>query len=1174
MSSTFTTTGSASNLTRLELEQLRKSDAFANGRALTIGDSGLAPEGVVGIGSVTAEPYFSGPQVALADLLSAKVPGQPGIGVGHDTLFPTTPTLGGGSTATVGDAPFWYGPTQIAVGTTGAATAINQWSDAAGEFVLAGPGYDVQPGDYLVINRRSTVVGDLNDAAVGTVSVVAAGLLTLTDIWNPSNIGLETELDPTNGDLFTYSVIRPGAVQLFAVPGSGPVGQEQTFLFVQPASTLHSNPSPSLGAINADRLTSIVSPRFASAPTVDRSDSIYGSPAPRTALDQLGYRVVFYPDDGAGNPDFTAPIASLNPLIDPAIPAADQRVTIDYTSGVVRFSCAPALTGDIKVAGGVDGTTGRLNLYATFFSYRNTVASSAAAQKLFVTRSSTQTTELPARMVWDEANATWVFHTPNPVRLASATSPQLRQMDGTNSNISIVQRVNSIGVSVGDGTTSFGDFNGTNAIAQVLAYWGLAGTQSLRVHVKRGAYTVTALDVPAGLELILQGDGRQDTELTLAPSGPNAFSVATGAQLVLEDLALLGTDAIGVSLGSIRGKRCLFEGALPQFGMGNSYRGASSGLRVLSAHFEDTEFSNAAGSISPLNFISTPGTKSGFLFEECTIQSPSSGAPAITAGVITPGVASFTGVTFSKCNFLLHGVASTSATYTSAPTGLLYLDPSGGTDLNLSISDWAFRHCDVTVADEVVDNKILLHLLPIAYNATDLTLRARIGKFTIEGGTWSVPTTQGTDFAPFFLMAEHPVIKDFSFTGCGTVYGTFQTAPEYRGNGYWSNPMKLALNNDVAMPPVPQRETAFSVIASGMGLLTDPNLNGLTIRNLRLSHFHRASRSGELFLQGPDLKGNAIDVDGITLSDYSVGVAETTTPFSRVTIRPGGNLTSHRGTMGVYRNVHLNLQPTNVNTVDWTSSSLVNLSTEGDLQAENFVIEGWVSNTSDGCQVGRIGIDINNTWGSNPTVRGFVSLRNSRSLGMGTGVRVNGNPSGFDLDRVLVNMQASSAGGDPSYGIQVVPSTCPIYPSRISNCTITTNNLPAASTYQGVSVAITTWLAFNPLHVVDNSVFLSTVENAITADNRAFAILSADAGSVVSCIFRGNSGYANATVTSEVLRARLQRGNGAALTATAARGGGTAYVGVEIGNNDTNGQEFLYDSGYPMIYNSLIMETP
>jgi len=1174
LSSTFSTTGSASNLTRLELEQLRKSDAFANGKALTIGDSGLAPEGVVGIGSVTAEPYFSGPQVALADLLSAKVPGQPGIGVGHDTLFPTTPTLGGGSTATVGDAPFWYGPTQIGVGTTGAATAINQWADAAGEFVLAGPGYDVQPGDYLVINRRTTLVGDLNDSAVGTVSVVAAGLLTLTDIWNPSNIGLETELDPTNGDLFTYSVIRPGAVQLFAVPGSGPVGQEQTFLFVQPGSTLHSNPSPSLGAINADRLTSIVSPRFASAPTVDRSDSIYGSPAPRTALDQLGYRVVFYPDDGAGNPDFTAPIASLNPLIDPAIPAADQRVTIDYTSGTVRFSCAPTLTGDIKVAGGVDGTTGRLNLYATFFSYRNTVASSAAAQKLFVTRSSTQTTELPARMVWDEANATWVFHTPNPVRLASATSPQLRQMDGTNSNISIVQRVNSIGVSVGDGTTSFGDFNGTNAIAQVLAYWGLAGTQSLRVHVKRGTYTVTALDVPAGLELILQGDGRQDTELTLTPSGAYAFSVETGSQLVLEDMSLIqAAGNTGRSLGSIRGKRCLLNGAPIQFGMGNSYRAAASGLRVLSAHFEDSEFTTVGRTTSCLNFLSTVGSKKGFLFERCTFESPGTGEPAITAGVGTAGVANFSEVNFVNCDFTLHGIASTSATYTSGPTGLLYLDPAGGADLNLTISDWAFRHCNVAVADEVVDNKILLHLLPIAYDATNLTLRARVGKFTIEGGTWSVPTTQGSDFAPFFLMAEHPVIKDFTFTGCGTVYGTFQTAPEYRGNGYWSNPMKLALNDDVAMPPVPQRETAFSVSASGTGLITDPNLNGLTIRNLRLSHFHRASRSGELFLQGPDLKGNAIDVDGIVLSDYLVGAAETSTPFSRVTIRPGGTLTSHRGTMGVYRNVHLNLQPTNVNTVDWTSSSLVNLSTEGDLQAENFVIEGWVSNTSAGCQVGRIGIDINNTWGSNPTVRGFVSLRNSRSLGMGTGVRVNGNPSGFDLDRVLVNMQASSAG-DPSYGIQVVPSTCPIYPSRISSCTVTTNNLPAASTYQGVSVAITTWLAFNPLHVVDNSVFLSTVENAITADNRAFAILSADAGSVVSCIFRGNSGYANATVTSEVLRARLQRGNSAALSPTAVRGAGAAYVGVEVGNDLLDPQQFMYDTGQIMLHNSLIMETP
>ncbi len=67
MAGTFSPTGSTSNLTRLELEQLRRGDFFANGKALTVGDDGTVSGGV-GIGSINAEPYGTSFSVAIEDV--------------------------------------------------------------------------------------------------------------------------------------------------------------------------------------------------------------------------------------------------------------------------------------------------------------------------------------------------------------------------------------------------------------------------------------------------------------------------------------------------------------------------------------------------------------------------------------------------------------------------------------------------------------------------------------------------------------------------------------------------------------------------------------------------------------------------------------------------------------------------------------------------------------------------------------------------------------------------------------------------------------------------------------------------------------------------------------------------------------------------------------------------
>ena len=494
MAGIFTTTGSYSNLTRLELEQLRKADFFAGGKALTVGDSALLPEGIIGKGDLNAEPYLTGPSVLLDDIYSLTPPVTPGsylgtltqvYGTQSDTVTwygptnitsgllgttqavvvgttdisngalygiggtlngltlilnvdgagPLTLTLntvtnaideptflaaiqalwiaatlsatqggaagnqlvlaapGGGSTIVVG-AGTANGLLGLTPGTTGG--TLNQLRDGAASFIAAG----VLAGDILLIkDKTSTGFGGSNQQSVATVSVVTATQLTLTNINSPGNFPT-TQLGL---DSFTYAyvIVRPGAVQLFAVPGSGPTGKEQTFLAVLPGSALHTNLSPSLNLINADRVKSIVPSQYTHDTAIDRADGVYGTPAPRVALDKLGYRIVLYPSLGPGlGPDFTKPITALNPVINPAIPAADQRFTVDYKSGAIRFSCAPQPASDINPNSSVNPTTGRLDLYAVFWAVDQSLTA-GSARSLYASRSTAVLAVPAARLHFD-----------------------------------------------------------------------------------------------------------------------------------------------------------------------------------------------------------------------------------------------------------------------------------------------------------------------------------------------------------------------------------------------------------------------------------------------------------------------------------------------------------------------------------------------------------------------------------------------------------------------------------------------------------------------------------------------------------------------------------------------------------------------------------------------------
>jgi hypothetical protein len=407
MAGTYTSTGTYSNLTRMELEALRRADSYAGGKALTIGDSGLPPEGVVGIGDVNAEPFFTGPTVLLDDVYAQTPPPQPGSSL-HALTQPAVNTALGRLTS---ETVSWFGPIYVRTGrgTASGAPAANvlTWSDPTANFTASPV---VHVGDLITI--RGGVEGTLNVDAVGVVSAVAPGgdntKLTCSLVTAPHNTGDHTKFN-VDGFSYAYTVLRKGATQLFAVPGSGPTGREQTFLAVIPGSALHANLSPSVDQINTDRVLNLVPAQYGLDASVDRADAIYPAPAPHLGANLLGYRIVLYPDDGTGNPDYSKPISTTHPVIDNSggIPPTDQRMTVDHKAGVIRFSCAPTTGGDIKpLAGCVNGTTGRLNLYAVYWAV-DTSLTAGSTRSVYAVRSTPQRSRRAGQIQWDAVLDAW-----------------------------------------------------------------------------------------------------------------------------------------------------------------------------------------------------------------------------------------------------------------------------------------------------------------------------------------------------------------------------------------------------------------------------------------------------------------------------------------------------------------------------------------------------------------------------------------------------------------------------------------------------------------------------------------------------------------------------------------------------------------------------------------------
>lgn len=325
---------------------------------------------------------------------------------------------------------------------------------------------------------------------------------------------------------------------------------------------------------------------------------------------------------------------------------------------------------------------------------------------------------------------------------------------------------------VGDGVLSFGDFNGTYALQQALAYYNSQGGDFvLHIQLKRGSYTIDdvggALTLPANVTVILEGEGQHDLSNTTISTSSTAepIQLQSGTRLYLKNLTVLrsgGATSVVASLPTTSQSRlyadhCWFYNAqIYTLNPGNMSEPGNT------QHFRDCRFSSGVGLVPMIKWEINDNSISsyahaGFVFEDCVFRAAQVDTPVaqINATNGSANLSTMHGLRFVRCDFF----TGSSTVVGGNPVGnagpLEFAD--NGAFGALSVGDVSFLDCNVYAGagDSSAATATLFH-----YFNTGV----RLDKLVIDGGKW----------VSQFL---NPAISPFIVTGLGPGFPSSLASP-------------------------------------------------------------------------------------------------------------------------------------------------------------------------------------------------------------------------------------------------------------------------------------------------------------------------------------------------------------------------------------------------------------
>lgn len=427
------------------------------------------------------------------------------------------------------------------------------------------------------------------------------------------------------------------------------------------------------------------------------------------------------------------------------------------------------------------------------------------------------------------------------------------QYNNTGSDVSILKTINSrYSITIGDGTNTWGDFNGPSALQNALTSALASGAVDIVIDVKPGTYTLSSsvnfASAPANLKLTLNGKGQS----TIIDFGVEAFYFYNTQTIILNNIYLYcNNQNLAITLYN---NASVIANNITSRNVAWTINGVSNVTindSVLTANPTGILFwFNIPGNIpsvgsSGLHVYNSFLTGGTILY----IQNISNSTPKTR----------FEKIIFRDCKIDLTGESTIVASSLSTARGLIQI--SATTNNGFYIDSLAFYNCNVTQKTGSVYGTVI-YLTPNRSNLED-TNYFDINTITIDGGTWLAPYTDQT-MNPFTIVSNHDIfIRNIKF-------GFFEFGGGQTHGG-----------------PILQHEKWFANGTSGSPVLTASMWGMLAVRadylemdNIVLNT-NRNSNSGDLFVFTPENGTSKLNNINIVVNTDAGG----SNPTNRIRLR-------------------------------------------------------------------------------------------------------------------------------------------------------------------------------------------------------------------------------------------------------------------------------------------------
>ncbi len=332
---------------------------------------------------------------------------------------------------------------------------------------------------------------------------------------------------------------------------------------------------------------------------------------------------------------------------------------------------------------------------------------------------------------------------------------RLMENDPAGTAHSVLKAVNGrLSVTCGDGTNTFGDFNGSTALNAALNFAIAAGVLDFHVQLKPGTYTLNAVNFTGLSSVTIEGTEPNACVIeSLSASFGLQTENGTGQSYTFRNVSFTetggGAEAIRCRDTRLVMENCIFVDTQLR------YQSVSASLPTEFGDFAvrlvSCRWLNGTTGRVPV-IIEGPaaavGDVEGFFFEDCLFSPPAADTPAVRiVNALAAGTSVLRGIEFRRCKFNLGSTTDDGGGDYNGNSGVLELDH--GANSNLEIGDITWRDCFVRVRSSPSAVQVLLYFRMGDGSSNNIITR----DLNIIGGRWEVQDADSA-LTPFYIGGE------------------------------------------------------------------------------------------------------------------------------------------------------------------------------------------------------------------------------------------------------------------------------------------------------------------------------------------------------------------------------------------------------------------------------------